>query len=160
MMRRIIAATLLLILAILAWLWLFPSEESRIKQRLQALAEDANEAGSDVAGLASAARVATYFTEDVTIEPRTGPAVRGRQIVMSIAAQLKNAAETTEVMLTDVAVTVSADRTSANARVTATITRNEGSPDATKETYPFVLTMQKVNGAWLISHVTSPETLR
>ena len=159
-MRRIIAAALLIGLAILGWLWLFPGEESRIKQRIEALAADANEAGGDVAGLASAARVATYFTEDVTIEPRGAQPVQGRQIIMSVAAQMKNAAESTEVAVSDIDVTVSPDKASAEVTLTATITRNGGAPEETLDRYPFALTMTQINNEWLISHVRSLESLR
>src|SRR5688572_3770300 len=103
MMTRFIAAALLVAAAVLGWWWLFPSEESRIRQRIDALVDDANEAGGDVAGLASAARVSTYFTEDITIEPPGGAApIQGRQVILTIASQLKTATGTTTVSVQDV----------------------------------------------------------
>ena len=160
-MSRFIAAALLVAAAVLGWWWLFPSEESRIRQRLDALVDDTNEAGGDVAGLASAARVSTYFTEDVTIEPPGGAQpLQGRQIILSIASRLKTATGTTTAAVRDVDVSVAPEKTSATVNLTAVVTRNEGTPDATVDAHSFALTLRKVNDTWLIAHVRSVETER
>lgn len=155
-MARIIAAALLLIAIIFGWRWFFPSEETKIRQRLEALADDASQLTSDVAGMATAARLATYFTEDIAIERADGTQLQGRQVILAAAAQFRPAAgQQTTVTVDDVEVTVTPDRQAATVTLTATVARNAGTPDETFDADAFTLTMRKANDAWLISRVRS-----
>ena len=155
-MARIIAAALLVLAIVLGWRWFFPTEETKIKQRLEALADDASELTSDVAGMATAARIGTYFTEDIVIERAEGTLLQGRQVILAAAAQFRPAAgQETTVAIHDVDVTLAPDRVSATVTLTATVSRNAGTPDETTDADAFTLTLRKANDTWLISRVRS-----
>jgi hypothetical protein len=156
------AATAILLGAALVFAWqqLFPSEEQRIRRQLESIADDANSLSADLSGAATAARLATYFTEDVTIDPGGGmPPVHGRQTVMAIARHV-NARGESRVDLKDVDVTLAPDAGSAAVTVTVTLTRQPGTDTASFDARELALTMVKRESAWLISHVTAVETLR
>ena len=84
----ILLAVFAVVAAWLAWKTLFPSEEQRIRARLDEIVDTVNAPSADgLAKLADAARLASFFTEDVTIDPGAPyPTMRGRDAIVAAAA--------------------------------------------------------------------------
>jgi SnoaL-like protein len=157
---RIALALLLGAAAVYAFQRLFPSEEQRIRRQLEAIAEDANSLTPDLSGAATAARLAMYFTEDVTIDPGAGiEPLRGRDTILAVARTVQSRGEA-RVDIKDPNVTLAPDRPSAAVALMVTLTRDPGTSKETLEAHEFALTMVKRDSAWLISHVTAVERLR
>lgn len=166
---RLIVAVLLAAAGIYAWRQIFPTEETRIRRQLHAMADEASSVRTDLSGLASAAKLAMYFTDDVTIDRGRGLApLHGRQTIMALATQLRSpsagaggaSAGSTRIEIRDADVTIAPGGTAAAVTLTAVLTRNGGSPAETVDAHEFALTMVKGDPSWQISHVTSIETLR
>ena len=139
---------------------IFPSEERRIRRQLEAIADAANALTPDLSGAATAARLTTYFTEDVTIDPGGGiEPVRGRETILAIARTVHSRGEA-QVDITDADVTLAPDRASAAVTATVTLTRDAGTSNETREARELALTMVKRDSVWLISHVTAGDALR
>ena len=157
---RIALALLIGAAAVYAVQRMFPSEERRIRRQLEAIADDANSLTPDLSGAAIAARLTTYFTEDVTIDPGGGiEPVRGRETILAIARTVQSRGEA-QVAIKDANVTLAPDRVSAAVTLTVTLTREPGTSNETLEAREFALTMVKRDSAWLISHVTAVDALR
>jgi ketosteroid isomerase-like protein len=105
---RLVVALLAVIGGWLAWKTLFPSEEQRIRARLDQIVDTVNAPSSDDLGkLADAARLASFFTDDVTIDPGPPyPTMRGRDAVVAAAAAAGRAAGGFELSFADVQVAV------------------------------------------------------
>jgi hypothetical protein len=148
-------------LAVYAWQQMFPSEETKIRRQLEAIAADANEITDDLSGIAAAARSTMYFTEDVTIDPGGGTApLRGREVILAVARNLQPKAGQTRVDIKNTDVTITPDGNSAAVTLAVTVTRDAGSSQETLDARELALTMIKRESVWLISHVTSVDTLR
>ena len=97
------------------------SEARQIRRRLSALAETASVGGGEtnLVRMAKAARLAGYFTEDITIDlgsPST--VIRGRDALMAMAARIRVSPEGLRIELVDVQIAVDAE----GARTTASMT--------------------------------------
>ena len=162
--RHLAAVVVVILVAFLAWRWLLPSEEDRVRRRLEALAADMNDVNdvrSNVSGLAAMAKVGSYFTADVVIDPGQGAQpLHGREVILSAAASLRPSAGVARLSLTDIDVTLGPDQRSAAVTLTALLTRNREGASQTRDAHEFALTMTKRESEWLISHVTSVDTLR
>lgn len=110
-------------LVAVAWgAYLFwPSDERKVRGRLDALAEVLNERPRDGLGMvAQTAQLTTFFTEDVILEPggRAG-AIRGRERLLALASRAPAVREF-EIDFVDVSVEVTGE--TAASRMTATLT--------------------------------------
>ena len=149
---RLLIGACLVALAVFAWRALFPTEEARIRRQLDALVDDVNDLSGGVSGLAAAAKLATFFTEDVVVDPGRGATpLRGREVILAAAGHWRPVDDGAEISLADVDVTVAPDEGSA----AVTLTALRGS-----DAHEFALTMVKRESAWLISHVTAISPLR
>lgn len=158
---RVIACLVIGAGAIYAWQQMFPSEEVRIRRQLEALADAANEVTADLSGMASAARVAMHFTEDVVLDPGRGIApLRGRETIMAVAGRVRPRAGATHVDIQNADVAIAPDGSTAAVTVAVTLTRDTGADRETLDAREFALTMVKRDSVWLISQVTLIDTLR
>ena len=139
---------------------LFPTDERRIRRQLDAIADEANSLTPDLSGAATAAKLSTYFTEDVTIDPGGGiDPLRGRETIIALARTVQQRG-TTRVSISDVKIVVTPERTSAAVTLVVTITHDVEPNQETMDTRELALTMVKRDKVWLISRVTAVEILR
>ncbi len=156
----LVAAVLLVWLG-LGWL---SSEARQIRRRLDALAETASVRVGDtnLVRLAKAARLAAYFTEDITIDLGSPPTViRGRDTLMAVAARTQVSPEGLRIELVDVQITVDAE----GARATASMTvQGSGIDFATGDQMidarEIEMTLVKLDGEWLIQGVSAVSAIR
>lgn len=160
LLARIALAVLFGAAAVYAFQQMFPSEEQRIRRQLDAIADHANNLTADLSGAATAARLATYFTEDVVIDPGRGvQPLRGRETILALAQTAQVRGEI-RVEVNNADVTVAPDEKSAAVTVTLTVTRDGGANEQSLDAREVALTMVKRESMWLISHVTAIDTLR
>lgn len=143
--------------------WL-SSEARQIHRRLDALAETASVGGGEtnLVRMAKAARLAGYFTEDITIDlgsPST--VIRGRDALMAMAARTQVSAEGLRIELVDVQITVGAE----GARATASMTvQGSGIDFATGDQMidarEIEMTLVRLEGEWLIQGVSAISAIR
>ena len=146
----------------LIWLWtiLFPSPQKVIRGRLLALAHTVSSSGdeSDLARLAAARNVASYFAPEVELNvqmPQIGQRTSIDQEEITQAVLVGRArAGGVQVRFPDVTVTVASDRQSAVADATLEA-RLSGDSDTVLQELKF--TLRKIEGRWLITRV---ETVR
>jgi ketosteroid isomerase-like protein len=146
----------------LAWKTLFPSDEQRIRARLDDIAEAVN-ARSDGDGLnrlADAARLASFFTEDVAIDPGPPHApIRGREAVVATASSAGRAAGGVELSFVDVQVAVG-DAGAATAHMTLQLTwTNAQTRERTIDAREIALTLREVEREWRVARVSPVQTL-
>jgi ketosteroid isomerase-like protein len=146
----------------LAWKTLFPSEEQRIRARLDEIVETVNAPSADGLGkIADAVRLASFFTEDVTIEPgQPYPTMRGRDAVVAAAAAAGRAAGGFELSFADVQVAVG-DGETATAHLTLTLTWTNAQTGApTMDAREVELALRKEEGEWRVAVATPVATLQ
>ncbi len=156
-----LVAAVLLVWVGFGW---WSSEVRQIRRRLDALAETASVGGGDTSlvRLAKAARLAGYFTEDITIDlgsPST--VIRGRDTLMAMAARIRVSPEGLRIELVDVQITVDAE----GARATASMTvQGSGIAFATGDQMidarEMEMTLVKLDGEWLIQGVSAVSAIR
>jgi hypothetical protein len=163
--RRRAAGVVLAVLALGAaygvWRAYFRAEETIVRDRLEALVAELNEGTADGLGLvARAAKIGSFFTEDVVVDLGEGSEpIRGRETVIGMAARLEPRTAALTVAIHDVNVTI-AEGGTADVDLTATFTRREESArEPSIDAREFELGMRKVNGEWLIARVTAVEPL-
>jgi uncharacterized protein (TIGR02246 family) len=147
----------------LAWKTLFPSEEQRIHARLGEIVDTVNAPSADGLGkLADAARLASFFTEDVTIEPGAPyPTLRGRDAIVAAAAAAGRAASGFELSFVDVQVGVGDGSDTATAHLTLTLTwTNVQTGAPTMDAREIELALRKEEGDWRVAGATPVETLQ
>ena len=151
---------------LLVWVgfgWL-SSEARQIRRRLGALAETASVGGGEtnLVRMAKAARLAGYFTEDITIDPGSpSTVVRGRDALMAMAARIRVSPEGLRVELVDVQIADDAE----GARATASMTvQGSGVDFATDDRMidarEMEMTLVKLDGECLIQGVSTVSAIR
>ena len=151
---------------LLVWVgfgWL-SSEARQISRRLDALAETASVGGGEtnLVRMAKAARLAGYFTGDITIDlgsPST--VIRGRDALMTMAARIRVSPEGLRIELVDVQITVDAEGAGATASMTV---QGSGIDFATGDRMidarEMEMTLVKSDGEWLIQGVSAVNAIR
>ena len=151
---------------LLVWLgfgWL-SSEVRQLSRRLDALAETASVGSGEtnLVRMAKAARLAGYFTEDITIDlgsPST--VIRGRDTLMAMAARTQVSPEGLRIELVDVQITVDAEGARAIASMTV---QGSGIDFATGDQMidarEIEMTLVKLDGEWLIQRVYAVSAIR
>jgi hypothetical protein len=161
--RAIPAALVLAVVAVAAW-WLWPpSEEQRIRDRLDAFAEDFNEPSEGGLGsVAHAARLGGYFTDGVRVDlgPGTAP-IEGRMTLIGMAARLQPRTASFVLEVEDVTVDLTSERT-ADVSLTAVFRRRSiVSGEESLDAREFALALTKAAGDdWVVDRVTLIETLK
>lgn len=154
------AAAGILVLGILGWSYFFPSEEARIRQRLEQLAEEVSKGSPDpVGGLARAARLSMFFTDDVVVEPGEGTEpIRGRDTLMAALANVQPRTGPMRVAVADVHVKLLSD-TTADVTLTATVEKTAANGERSLDARELAVQMVR-DGPWRIARVTAVDTLR
>ena len=143
--------------------WL-SSEVRQLSRRLDALAETASVGSGEtnLVRMAKAARLAGYFTEDITIDlgsPST--VIRGRDTLMTMAVRTPVSPEGLRIELVDVQITVDAEGARAIASMTV---QGSGIDFATGDQMidarEIEMTLVKVDGEWLIQRVNAVSAIR
>ena len=139
-----------------AWL-LWPSEENRIRQRLESLADRLSlpAAEEGLARITRAATVRNYFTADVAIEfpAELGLAASGRDEVAALVARAPVPPGGIEVEIVSADIRLGGDSTSADARIETRVVARDTSEDASiLDARMIALTLIRGENDWLISH--------
>lgn len=160
--RRTLAIVAIAVLGLLAWRYLLPNDERDVRRRLNAFADAFNEtAAAGVAAVAHAARIGSYFTEDVVVELGEGaPPIRGRQTLIAMATRLQPRTEAFTLELLDQNVTISSPSTAEINLTAAFRRRSRGSGEDAVEAREFALRMVKTGGNWLVSEVRSVDAFK
>jgi hypothetical protein len=162
-MRRFAAPGAVIAVVAIAWALWPESDDRAIKRRLNALAADANAPAAEGLGIVTkAARIGTYFTDDVLVEAGEGAApIAGRETLVGMAARIQPPESEPAVTLEDVAVSRRAGTNLADVRLTATLTRRDPrTGERAMDAREFMLEVRKDEGEWRISRVVAVETLR
>ena len=162
--RTVVVAALAVVAALGAVWWWWPGEERAVGRRLDALAREFNESTSDGLGtIARAARLGSYFTDDVTVDLGKGSApISGRETLVGMAARLQPRTSPFEIRFVDVTPTISEDGASADVSLTVEFIRRAASAadDDALDAREFDVRMVKSEGEWRIARVTSVSPFR
>jgi hypothetical protein len=145
-----------------AWRHFVPNDVSDVHRRLDAFAAEFNKSTADtLATVAHAARIGTYFTDDVVVELGEGaPPIRGRQTLIAMATRLQPRTSAFSLELVDQNVTISTPST-ADVSVTAAFRRRgRASGEDAVEARELALKMVKVGGEWLVREVKSVDAFK
>ncbi len=160
-MRRVLAlVALALVLGIWAWRTWWPSDEQQIRRRLHAFAAEFNEGTTDGLGtVARAARMSTYFTEDVVVDfgKGTSPIV-GREMLLGMASRIQPRTAAFTVELLDISVNVSAG-TAAEVSLTAAFRRGPSVGESI-DARELAVSMTKIDGEWRVSRIKTVDPFR
>jgi hypothetical protein len=147
-------------LAAIAWgaysFW--PSEERRLRARIDALEEIVNERPRDgIALVTRTAQLTAFFEEDVVLDPGRGAgAIRGRERLIALASRVPNSGNAFNVRFVDVSVSI--DGADALVRLTATIrwvdARGEENVDAREAEFAV-----RKSDDWRIARITAIDVL-
>ena len=136
---------------------LFPSDEQRIRQRLEELIAALNHPAEGLDAMTRAAQIGRAFTTDVEVQTREGMTIRGKDTLMAIATRLQPRTEGLNVEIRDVSVTKD-DETHAHVELTATYIDPAGDGRAIDAT-EFTLQVVKPERDWLIARVAPVRVL-
>ena len=154
--------TALAVAGVLLWPVFFPSPQRMIRQRLDEFARDAsfNSSQSALAGYVSAQSAGEFFSTnvEVTLNLPGNPdfTMTGRDQIVQSIIQARAAVSELKVDFPDLNVTVAPDQKSATADLTFRA-QIDGVRNSVAE--EMKLTLQKIDGQWLITHIESVQVL-
>jgi hypothetical protein len=146
------------------WVWSTRQtpQEREIRARVDEFTAAFNAAaGEGLGGLAHAARLGQFFTDDVVLELGHGSApIQGRETVMGMAARLQP--RTAEFLLEVVDVTVApGGEGEAELSLTAVLRRRSGLPRGESlDARELAVEIERHAGAWQVSRLVAVDTLR
>ena len=157
---RLILLAAVLVVGWFCWRWFFPSPERVIRKRLDELAKSAsftpNE--SPLAQAANSIKAASYFSPDVVVNVDVRGLKRqtytGRDHLRVTMAGSRQFLGSLQVEFVDVNVVLAPDKKSAVVNLTA-----KGKIPGDLQVQELKLTMEKMDGDWLISRVETVKTL-
>jgi hypothetical protein len=163
-MRRstTLAIALAVLLAVFVGWQYWPGDERAIRRRLDEFTREFNESTTDGLGtVARAARLGSFFTEQVVVELGAGsPPIHGRETLMGMAARLQPRTAAFVVELKDVSVDVG-ERNVAEVNLTAVFRRRSmATGEESIDAREFSIGMVKTSGEWLVNRVTAVDTLK
>ncbi len=152
------------LVALGVWLWfvLFPSPEKVIRQRLTELARTASFSSgeSDLARLAAAQRLASFFATnvevDINVPGRVQHTLLGRDEIKEAALGARSRLSGLKVQFPDINITVAPDKQSAVADLTVEA-NIAGERDSVVQEMNF--TFRQTDGEWLITRIETVRTL-
>ena len=157
--RFLAAFIALAVTGFVAWrVW--PSEEHRVRSRLDAVAAVVNEQPKDGLGqIARAAQLSKFLTDDVVLEPGRGAGViQGRERLLALASRAPNDGEPYKLEFVDVSVEIPGDNV-ASAHLTVTLsTRNIETGERDVDAREVELQLRRMDD-WRISRITLIDTL-
>jgi hypothetical protein len=156
----LIAATAVALVLAARAFW--PSEERRIRSRLDELASVASERGGDgLERMARAARLGQFFTPEVVIDLGAPfPELKGRETIVALWAKAGAGTDEFGVRLADVRVEVNADGTTATSRLTAIL--SDSTPRLladTADARELQLELTRQAGYWQVARVVGIEAI-
>lgn len=157
----IAAAAVLVAGCAAAWYAWRASDAQQIRSRLNALAGEFNASTTDGIGtVARAARLGSFFTQDVVVDFGQGTApITGRETLMGMAARLQPRTAAFTLALDDINVEVGGD--TADVTLTAEFKRRSfETGDESLDAREFSAGMRRADGEWRIARVTAVDTLR
>ena len=145
-----------------AWRTWGPGDEQQIRRRLNAFAAEFNEGTTDGLGnVARAARLGSYFTDDIVVDLGHGsPPIQGRETLIGMAARLQPRTSAFRLELVDINVTPGQDSTAHVGLTAAFRRRSFGTGDESVDAREFALKMVKSGGEWRVDKVTAVDTFR
>lgn len=163
--RRGTVVLVLLVAGVLGlWTWSsrYPPQEREIRARLDEFTAAFNAApGNGLSGLAHAARLGQFFTEDVVVELGQGsPPLHGRDTLMGMAARLQPRTAEYRLEIADVHVDVRSDHEAEVALTALLHARSRASAADSLDAREFAAEVRKEGGAWRVSRVIAVDTLR
>jgi hypothetical protein len=150
------------VLGVGAWRLWSPDDRRDVHRRLNAFEAEFNEStAAGLATIAHAARIGTYFTDDVVVELGEGvPPIRGRETLTAMAARLQPRTGAFTLDLVDQNVTISSPSTADVSLTAAFRRRGRVSGEDAVEAQELALRMVKIGGHWLVSEVKSVEAFK
>jgi hypothetical protein len=140
----------------LAW-WLFPSDERRLRSRLNELAQAASvPAGEQELGRAARlGRLGRLLSSDVVLDAGEPlGSVTGRESLLGLAAQFGSFSTGLRVELHDVTVVVGDDHRTARVEARAVATERAADGQETVEMRDVLLELTKTDEGWQLGRVT------
>ena len=159
---RAVAAVVLLALGIWIWSVLFPSPERIIRKRLNELAKSASFGGNEspLAAFANSQNVAGFFTAEiemkVDVPGRSQQILSGRETLLQTIMHARSALGGLNVEFYDITVTVTPDKSSAEANLTLKA-RVAGERDIIIQ--ELKIWLNKAEGNWRIYRLETIKTL-
>jgi len=155
--RTLLALLVLAVAAVTAWkLW--PSEERKVRSRLEALAAAARVPPNET-GLARAARAAgvrQFFAEDVDVQlpAGAGQALHGRDEIVGLAARMPVPPGGAKIELFDVTIEMGPEGDRADVRLNARmVTAEPRDAPQILDARMIALTLSKADGRWVVASV-------
>lgn len=164
-MKRAVGLLVVILIAAagwFAWVTFFPSDERRIRARLDEIVDTVNARSSDgLSRIADAARLASFFTEDVTIDPGPPyPVMQGRDAILAAASAAGRGAGGFELAFVDVQVAMGGTGT-ATAHLTLTLTwPNVQTSGSTVDAREVQLALREEAGEWRVAGGAPVQTLQ
>jgi hypothetical protein len=156
-LRRVLALALVgLVVGAGVYFW-WPSEEKRVRKRVEAMAAAASSPANEdnLSRLARAKRLLGWMREDVRVdfEQSEWPPMVGRDAVAALVARpWPQAAAGVTVELQDLTIALSGDRTAADVRFKARIVSRESSQEPVAlDGRMIAVTLHRVDGEWLVA---------
>ena len=146
----------------LAWQWMFPSDESQIRQLLTRVADGVGGSGEsgNIEVLAQVAALQNDFAVDATVDAgEPFQRLSGRQAIVSAAARIRVGVRNLEVRFPEVSIDVAEDREQATALVTAEA-RFDDEEGRSMDARELEMGFSHVDGRWVISSVTLVQPLK
>jgi ketosteroid isomerase-like protein len=142
------------VVAYLAWSWLVPSEEARVRAAVSALAETLSSSPTDPIGQVTAlARLRRELAADVTVTVGDGAGIRGRDAVVGLWQRVRASSDSVRVRVVDLNVNVAEDGGTATADGVAELTRERnGVPE--RELREARASFVAEDGEWRLSSAT------
>jgi SnoaL-like domain len=162
MRNRLLAVGAALLVGVVVWRFWAPGDERAIRGRLADFTREFNESTTDGLGtVARAARLGSFFTEDVVVDLGQGSApIHGRETLIGMAARLQPRTGAFALELDDISVAVGPDG-AAEVNLTAAFRRRSAATgDETLDAREFRLGMVRAGGEWRIGRVTAVDTLK
>ena len=137
-------------------------DERAIRDQLEALRTDVNSNATDGLGsIARAAKIGSYFTEDVLVNLGEGSApIRGRVILMGMAERLQPRTAAFRMDLDDVGVEIAGAATADATLTVSFIRRSISTGEESRDAREFALGLTKTGGTWRIARVAANDVLR
>lgn len=152
----------LVVLSVWGWRAWWPTDEQRIRRRLQALAADFNESTTDGLGtVARAAKIGSYFTNDVVVDLGEGtPPIHGRETIIGMVGRLQPRTSAFRLELLDLNVDVATPST-AEVNLTAAFRRRSlMTQEESMEARELAVSMVKADNEWRVSRIRTVEPFR
>ena len=159
---KLVLLAALIALGVWLWLMLFPSPEKVIRHRLMKLAQKLSFSSSEgaLARIASVESVGGFFATNVEVNidvpGRVQHSFLGRAEITQAVLASRSAVSGLRVKFPDVNVTVMPDKQNATADLTLDASVS-GETDAIVQ--EIKVTLIKVDGQWLITHIETVRTL-